>query len=195
MLKEMWDDPDKAAIFRENQSETAKKTSARADVQAERAERLKNWRDNNPEEFYEKCTSKAFASAKRKTKPEKWFHKYADKNLQEYTLKYSQSLYSEKMNTKSNRKQIDFMSKDRRVWVEIDGPLHFKTDYYQYSEIKRKDLIVNQIANNKDIILIRISFDQWNEKTGIFKQSALDKIQEILKEDKPGIYKIGKEYE
>lgn len=195
LMKDMWENPDKAKIFKENQSKTAKITSARPEIQKVRAERLKRWRDKNPEVFYEKCTSKAFASAKRKTKPEKWFHKYIDENLQMYNLQYSQSLYSEKFKTKSNRKQIDFMSKNRKIWIEIDGPLHFKKDYYQYLEIKRKDSIVDDIAKTKGIVLVRVSFDQWNQKTGQFNQSALDQIRKILENNKPGIYRIGKEYE
>lgn len=194
MLKEMWDDPDKAAIFRENQSETAKKTSAKADVQAARAERLKNWRDNNPEDFYNKCTSKAFSCAKRKTKPEKFFHKHADKSLKEFSFKYSQSLFSETFENKSKRRQIDFISSDRMFWIEIDGPLHFKKDFKGYNEILKKDIAVDLIAKSRKKLLIRISFDQWDAKTGIINVACLNKVREILDNGVPGVYYLGEEY-
>lgn len=194
MLKEMWDEPDKAAIFRENQSETAKKTSARADVQDARAERLKNWRDNNPEDFYNKCTSKAFSCAKRKTKPEKFFHKHADKSLKEFSFKYSQSLFSETFENKSKRRQIDFISSNRMFWIEIDGPLHFKKDFKGYNEILKKDIAVDLIAKSRKKILIRISFDQWDVKTGIINTVCLNKVKEILDNGVPGVYYLGKKY-
>ena len=47
----------KTQEFRERSSETAKKTSSRKDIQDKRSKQLAKWRENNPEEFYEKCTS------------------------------------------------------------------------------------------------------------------------------------------
>jgi very-short-patch-repair endonuclease len=184
----------KTKEFRDKASETAKITSARPEIQAARAAQLKRWRDKNPEEFYEKCTSKAFASSKKQTRPEKYFKKFAFEELKVYDFKYSQSLYSEKFINKSKRRQIDFMSEDRKIWIEIDGPLHFKNSFEGYERIVAKDKVVDSIAIDKDKVFIRISFDQWDQKTGIFNVDVRLKIKQILEDNKPGVYCLGKEY-
>src|SRR5690606_14714211 len=62
-------DVNRSDVMRKKSSETAKKTSARKDIQKQRAQQLKNWRDNNPEDFYNKCVSKMLNSWN--SKPEK----------------------------------------------------------------------------------------------------------------------------
>jgi len=196
MLKEMWDDPDKAAIFRENQSETAKKTSARADVQAARAERLKNWRDNNPEDFYNKCTR-----AMHKTwtsKPEKRLRAFAQSINP--LFKGNQQVNSNKhfFTNKTCRKQVDLIDKENKIIIELDGPHHF--DPIFGDEIlkinKKKDKELDKFCLDGGYLLIRVSHTEYDyrKSSNDFSTRTLNKVREILDAGAPGVYYLGEEY-
>lgn len=197
LMKDMWENPDKAKIFKENQSKTAKITSARPEIQKVRAERLKRWRDKNPEEFYEKCTRAMHNTWS--SKPEKKLRAFAQSLNPNFKGNQQIKSVNHFFVNKTNSRQVDILDKDKKIILELDGPHHFKPIFGE-EVLKRnqeKDLELDKYCLDKGFILIRISHTEYIYKPSIdnFKQSTLSKIQEILENNKPGIYKIGKEYE
>jgi len=189
--------------FQKKVSETAKKTSARKDIQEKRAEQLKRWRDNNPEEFHEKCIKKATTSFQ--SKPEIKLYEFLAA-LKEFCFKRNQFVHSNLISNKSSKKQLDIGDKQKRIYVEFDGVFHFKPIFGddKLSLIQQKDSQIEEHILKHNWTLIRVSYDQYRASSTIknkiksdssyFKQECLDKIIEILNSKIPGIYKIGDAY-
>lgn len=188
---------------KQKMSDSAKKTSARPDIQQQRSERLANWRKENPEDFKIKCTEKMLAAKPKKitwfSKPEKLLFEYL-KSIPGFNFRFNQIIKSYLFNWKSKRKQIDMADKKSNIYVEFDGPTHFKSMGREEAllEVKRRDALLEEHIKNNNLILIRISYDQFKDKRkngGIFKEDCLIKINKILNDKIPGIYKIGIYYE
>lgn len=198
----------KTPHFRIKASETAIKTSARKEIQQQRAERLHKWRRENSEDFKNKCWKKMLEADKqwKKTKPEKFMFswlkdKYGDRF--EWGKMLRSKLFLE--SGKSDRKQIDFRSKDRNVFIEIDGPFHF-TNLARIKEVesqtineainraKERDNILEKVIVDKQKTLIRVGYGVWCDSTGRVEQKVLDKISEIVDNNLQGIFKIGEVY-
>lgn len=189
--------------FQKKVSETAKRTSSRKDILKKRAERLKKWRQENPNAFYNKCIKKITTSFQ--SKPEKQLHKFMS-SLDGFSFKRNQFIHSLSLTNKSNKKQIDMGDKSKRIYVEFDGILHFEPKYGQekFISIQQKDSEIDQHILNHNWTLIRVSYDQFVYKTKIvdkvkqdssyFKPECLEEIKRILADNKPGIYKIGDLY-
>jgi len=190
--------------FQKIVSETAKKTSARKDIQEKRAEALKKWRENNPEDFFNKCIKKATTTFQ--TKPEyKLFHFLS--SIVGFEFKRNQFVKSDMFTNSSKRKQIDIADKKKRIYVEFDGKVHFYPIFGEenLNQIKLKDKALEDYISKHNWTLIRISQDQFvysSKKIGgvktdnsHFKQETLNKLLQIINSNKPGIYKIGKYYD
>jgi hypothetical protein len=181
----------KTAAFRKKSSDTAKITSARKDIQERRSLQLKNWRDNNKEKFL-LAASKLF-SIKKKTKPEVAIDRWLIENYNG-VFKYSQFFYSKTFNTISSKKQVDFLSCDRSIIIEVDGPLHFKESFDQLKKTREKDIALSRYSIVNKKCLIRISFDCWAQSTGNFSQSTLDKVKQIIDNPNIGVHFVGKSW-
>lgn len=181
----------KTAAFRKKSSDTAKITSARKDIQERRSLQLKNWRDNNKQKFV-LAASKLF-SIKKKTKPEVAIDKWLIENY-DGVFKYSQFFYSKTFNTISSKKQVDFLSCDRSIIIEVDGPLHFKESFDQLQKTREKDIALSRYSIVNKKCLIRISFDCWSQSTGNFSQSTLDKVKQIIDNPTIGVHFVGKSW-
>ena len=96
--------PDRKKKF----SESARKTSARPEIQAARAANLKQWREENPEKFA-KCTEAAWKSPKL-SRMENWLRNQLDWK-------------SERVRCGVDRKSVDFVN--GMIWIEVDGFYHF----------------------------------------------------------------------
>ena len=198
----------KTSVFRNKASETAVKTSARKDIQQQRAEQLRQWRSENPEEFKDKCWSKMLEADKKwkKTKPEKFMIEWL-KGKYGSRFEWGKMLRSKLFleSGKSDRKQIDFRSNDRNIFIEIDGPFHF-TNLTRKEQIKsqvineaierakERDKILEKIITDKQKTLIRVGYGTWCVSTGRVEQKVLDKISHIVDANLQGIYKIGDVY-
>ena len=193
----------KTDVFRKKASETAKITSARKDIQQQRAERLKSWRDENPEEFYEKCTKKMINSRKEgspRSKPEGVLLKILNENCQDRFLRNTRvsSIKIFKTN-KTHTKECDLISKDEGIIIEFDGKHHFKAIYGE--ERFEKTLLVDreleEYCKQKEILLIRVDYSQFlwrrNNKDR-FRDGVIIKIIKIIDENKKGIFRIGEYY-
>jgi very-short-patch-repair endonuclease len=180
--------------MRKKASETAIKTSARKDIQENRAANLKKWRDQNPDEFYDKCTSKM--SNCWRSKPEMMLFDVL-KDIEEYRFKQNQIVKSDKFPTKSKRKQIDIGDKSKRTYIEFDGELHFKqTGLNQLDTVQEKDRLLDEHIIKHGWTLIRVGYDQFSYRKSDygFKKECLERVFEILDNPTPGVHRIGAVY-
>ncbi len=184
-------------------SETAKLTSARPDILEKRSEQLKKWRDDHREDFHNKCTIPMINSFQ--SKPEKILFNNLSK-LENFNFKQNQFIKSKIFTSSSNKRQIDIIDIGNRVYVEFDGMVHFKPIYGEEMLLKTKirEKEVENVILSNNWTLIRVSYDQFvystkkinkiKQDASYFKPECLQKIAEILKENKPGVYKIGNAY-
>lgn len=190
-------------LFKKIVSDTAKKTSSRPEIIEFRTLKLKKWREENPDDFYNKCIKKMITAFQ--SKPEKKILQFVN-NLSGFNFKKNQFINSKFISNKSHNKQMDMGDKEKRIYIEFDGVLHFlpKYGYEILSNIKQKDQEIEYHISSHNWTIIRISYDQFVYKTKMvnkikedasyFKQECLDNLIKILNENKPGIYKIGEAY-
>lgn len=180
--------------FRARASKTAKRTSMREDVIADRSAQLKKWRDENQDEFYDKCISKMIGSYH--SKPE--IALFAILSAQFTFLKNNQRLYSALFKSvKTSRRQLDIASKEHLIAIEYDGPYHFRQLHktYDLNGTKLKDIELNTILPQLGWVLIRISHDQWSYRSGEgFKDACIKQVVHLIEQAVPGCYKVGDAY-
>jgi len=183
--------------FIERSSETAKKTSSRKDIQDKRSAQLTRWRENNPEEFYEKCTSVMHKSWQ--SKPEIDLFNVVDQFFPN-TFKRNQILKrtGKFLSTKTNIRQIDIMSLEDKIVIEFDGIHHFKDVFKKkgnLNEVSKKDKELNCVLVEEGWTVIRVSYDEYDYKeNGKFKQETLDKIFSVVSNKNRGLWLFGKSY-
>ena len=183
--------------FRERSSKTAKKTSSRKDIQDKRSKRLARWRENNAEEFYEKCTSVMHKSWQ--SKPEIDLFDVVDQFFPD-TFKRNQILKrtGKFLSTKTNIRQIDIMSLENKIVIEFDGIHHFKDVFKKkgnLNEVSKKDQELNSVLVEEGWTVIRVSYDEYDYKeNGKFRQETLDKVFNIVSNKKRGLWFFGNSY-
>lgn len=192
----MLGDLNKTDQFRKKASDTAKITSARQDVQDARSLQLKNWRDNNPEDFYNQCTAKMHTY---KSRPESALFDIIRKRYLDLDFKNNQFIQDAEYFTltKSNRKQVDIISGDGKIAIEFDGHHHFESvwDPKVMLTARKKDVQLSQYCLDNKITLIRVAKDCYTYRDdGSFHQRYLDKINEIITNPTYGVHFIGSSY-
>jgi len=185
----------KTDAFRKKASDTAKITSARKDIQQDRATRLKIWRDNNKQEFYAKCTSNMH---KYKSRPEKSLYNFVSSSFPSLNFlnnKFIKDSAFLALN-KTGNKQVDIISDCKSIVIEFDGFLHFKEVWPgSLVKIKEKDIILSNYSIDKKLTLIRVSLDTYSYRVGKgFSQPALDKIKELIDNPTSGVHFVGKSW-
>jgi hypothetical protein len=185
---------------RQRSRETAIKTSARPEIQRARAERLRRWREENFEEFYEKCVKAAHSVWF--SKPELALKPILD-SVEGYRFKHNQVVKSEQFQNKSKRKQVDYGDKSLRTYVEFDGIIHFESrvkGQKTYEKIQVQDSMLDHHVIQHGWTLIRISYDQFiygkqeDGSPGRFKDECIRQLLEHLRDPQPGVYRIGEAY-
>ena len=183
-------------------SESAKKTSARPEIIAQRTAQLQRWRVDNPEEFATKCTAPMLAARPETptwfSKPEKMLLAFVQ-TIEGFTFQFNQVIKSANFDWQSQRKQVDIGDKSQGIYLEYDGPFHFESwgNPDKLNETKWRDYLLNEHIVANGLILIRISYDQFighNEKQK-FAEGCLEQVRDIILARKPGLYKIGSKYE
>lgn len=177
---------------RKKSSEAAKKTSARPEIIEARTKQLKNWRDDNPKEFYEKCINVMLT--KHNSRPELDLYNLV-KSIDE-SFDRSQFFIDKRFVNKTNRKQVDIFSKKLNIILEFDGPCHFNPIYGEanFKIAKQNDLVLNEIANEKKYTLIRVTYDYYDQNIRKFNDEFVEQIKDIILNKKIGVYKFGSEY-
>lgn len=185
----------KTETFRKKASETAKKTSARVDIQKSRAAQLKRWREMNPDAFFNKCT--LVMHSKWQSLPEKKLFEFFKNISQDFEKnKQIKSTKHFRVN-KTNSKQIDVLNKKQKIIAEFDGKHHFSPIFGNevLSRVKEKDKELERFCLDNNFILIRVSQSCFIYRSiNDFPKSIKDKIDEIIKNNIPGNYFIGEEY-
>ena len=186
--------------FRKRSSDAAKVTSARPEIIETRTKKLLEWQAQNPEVFFEKCIVPFVTWTKRGpkfSKPELLLCEIL-KEFSEFSFNYGQVIKSDKFlsTNKSGRKQVDFGDTKVGVYIEFDGKHHFMPLFQTVEEFERtqtKDKILDQIIVERNLMLIRISFDQFHQKRG-FSENCIRKLTELLANVKCGVYRLGTSY-
>jgi hypothetical protein len=187
----------KSDIMRKKASDTAKKTSARRDIQLQRVARIHAWQKANPEEHYKKCILNMLDSWH--SKPENELFNML-KERSKYNFKQNQFLKSNTFITNTKRKQIDIADHGNRMYIEFDGVFHFKqTTLRQLGSLETtqlKDKLLDDFIIDNGFTLIRVSFDQFSYKKSDygFSKKCIDRIFEILEQQISGVYYIGEAY-
>jgi hypothetical protein len=173
--------PERKAIF----SETAKRTSARRDIQLQRAERLKRWREENPEKF--KKTIQLAMKSPKKSKMESW-------------LRDDLGWKSRYVRCGDDRKFVDMAN--GKIWIEVDGCFHFwevkrknSKRPHNFKRVQERDNMLKEEAlRRKNITLIRLSMSCFYRK-GRMKEEWYTLLLNMLRSPKPGVFCAGEFYE
>jgi very-short-patch-repair endonuclease len=187
-------DVNRSGVMRKKASDTAKKTSARRDIQLQRVAKIHAWQKANPEVFYDKCISKALCTWH--SEPEKLLFEILSQKT-DYNFRLNQTVKSDTFPNKSKRRQVDMGDRERRVYVEYDGQLHFReTKLKQLENVRVKDTALDEHIEKHGWVLIRVGYDQFSYRKSDygFKPECLAKIDEILNDPKPGVHRIGSVY-
>jgi len=178
---------------RRKSSETAIKTSARPEIQKVRATVLKRWRDENPEEFYQKsivAMHTVFVS-----KPQVRLSEECKKI--DDGFKHNQQIKNLEFTNKTHRRQLDVLHAEKKIVVEFDGPVHFKKfrKNQDLEKTKRHDEEMNEVLSRIGYAVVRISYEDYDHRRGgSFSARALNVIRSLVEKQNPGIYKIGGAY-
>lgn len=195
-MKQLQIELNKSPEYKQKISNTAKNTSSRPEILQQRSERLKNWRDKNPEEFYTKCTFKMINTWH--SKPEKTLFEFL-LTLSGFDFKFNKFIKSSDFDWSSKRKQMDVADIEKRIYIEFDGIYHFKDIFGKLSQIQHRDKMLENLIIKNKWLLIRVSYDQFiyknSSENSYFEPSCLEEIIRIIKTAEPGVFKIGKKYE
>lgn len=170
-------------------SAAAKKTSARPEIQAARSEKLRLWREREPERFKE-IAQKAMRSAK-KSKAEAWMRNH---------LGWTEA----QVVCGVDRKQVDLVSPTKKIWIEVDGHWHF-FGHRSKKEKPRPDLLAIRQARDSmlnaearrrgDVMLVRMAASCFVSSSGRIRDDWLEWLTATLLSPTPGVYCAGELYE
>lgn len=97
------------------------------------------------------------------------------------------------------RKQVDFVSPDHRIWVEVDGTFHFKEiseSRLQLAKVQARDAMLNEEAIRRgDVTLIRLAMTCFDGASGQMKSDWLTWLTKTLHSPQPGVWCAGELYE
>lgn len=77
------------------------------------------------------------------------------------------------------------------------GFFHFKPiqGAEKLEHIKRKDRELNSVLSSEGLIVIRISYDQFDYKQGgRFNENCIARMIQLIERNEPGLYLIGEAY-
>lgn len=179
---------------RRKSSETAKVVSLRPEIMRSRSKNLKRWRDDNPEDFYQKsivAMHNAFHS-----KPQQRLFELCKK--MDNGFEQNQLLWNAAFTTITKRRQIDILHREKKIIVEFDGPYHFKhlKEGDNVEMVKQKDHELNEVAVSLGYTVIRISYDQYSYRGGgTFADVVLGTIDGLVLCPESGLYRMGAAYD
>lgn len=180
--------------FRERASIVAKCTSKREDIISQRSEQLRLWREQNPIDFQEKCTQQMHKL--RTSKPEKFTRDFLQQRFPDFNFIGNQKIWSDLITTtQSHSRQVDIVSFEKKIVVEIDGYLHFNNvlHWNNLDTIKTKDQELNDVLGVLGYKLIRISYDQW-KNNGELYEHAQESLMKAIEDQTNNFILLGERY-
>jgi len=184
---------------RERASKAAKITSARKDIQLKRAEVLKKWREDNPEEFkkYSDRLAKSPKKSVNKSKVEVILFEILEK---EWDFKRNVRLNCPDVfvTNKTGTKEVDLLALRSKIIVEFDGPSHFRAIYgdARLERQRRRDEDLLNYCRINGFILARLddSTFLWRRQNSRFVDGVIDALMAVLRQGQPGVYYFGGHY-
>lgn len=167
-------------------SATARRTSARPDIQASRAAALRRWREANPDLFAEAVAALERSSRSTSSKMERW-------------LRRELGWPAGRVPCLGTAKLVDFVSGD--VWVEVDGFYHFfqapsRRRPRHLADVQARDRALNAEASRRgSVTLLRLSMECFASSTGAMKPAWLETMRAMLRSPTPGVWCLGALYE
>jgi len=175
---------EKIAVSR---SETARKTSAREDIQRARADRLRRWREENPEAF-SVCTE-ALLDSNRKGQ-----NRSTVSSLEDTIWAMLPEGFRRNVQVRANRtvRQVDFVGP---FMVEVDGLHHFRPIFgaERFRTTYLRDRILTLWAFQRRRMLIRLSLDVFTS-SGALRPFWASTVGEILADPLLGVSLVGDLY-
>jgi len=177
----------KTQAAKEKSSKVARITSARPEIQRQRAARLAKWREDNPEALAE-----SIKKAQRAAKPSK-----AEGWLEKNVLAKRGFKRNVRVRCGPHRKECDFVKEG--FWVEVDGCWHFGKDFSQRrhssEQVHERDVMLNREAERRCLVLVRLGLNCWRGHGHyILKDEWLELLNELLDDPVPGVYLFGECY-
>jgi hypothetical protein len=153
------------------------------------------YRAEHPEHFME--TARALGA---------WPDKRGNRSLMEEWLRSSGTLTWPDAQIRclmDERKQVDLVSPDHKIWVEVDGVHHFfpitATPEWQARLAKtqlRDAMLKDEALRRGNVTLIRLSMECFKTcKSKEMKAHWLDLLNQILQSPSPGVWCFGALYE
>lgn len=178
---------DHGTSMREAASSTAKRTSARQDVQQARADRLRAWRKREPERFRKECTERMLASNAAG-------QNRSTTSCLEDTISGLLPTFrrNAQVRTSSIVRQVDFVG---TFMVEVDGLHHFGPLYgeVRFEDTRSRDKILTRWATESGRTLVRISIDCFTS-SGSLRPLWKETVELILKDPPDGVSLVGDLY-
>jgi hypothetical protein len=103
----------------------------------------------------------------------------------------------------NKQKQVDFVSPDRKIWVEVDGFWHFfpgnPENHLHVCALQKRqsrDAMLNEEALRRgNVMLIRLSGQCFRSSDGKMVEDWLDWLTAMLRSPQPGVWCCGGLYE
>lgn len=105
---------------------------------------------------------------------------------------------SARFSTKTKRRQIDFLNKEKMIAIEFDGGHHFMNAWKRMSldTIHKNDLELDDWCKLQGITLIRVSHSQFNTRKNDINEECKKALLSFLEtKDREGVFFYGNEYE
>lgn len=167
-------------------SVAAAKTSARRDIQLARVAKIHAWQKAHPEQV-EAIWESARRAAKR-SKMETWLRSTG-------VLTWGDA----RIRCEAKQKQVDFVSPDHKIWVEVDGYFHFfepSKDRPRLSKVQERDaMLKDECLRRGDVTLIRLSGQCFRSSDGRMHPQWLQWLTAMLHSPQPGVWCAGGLYE
>jgi hypothetical protein len=166
----------------------------------ELVEAARKWRAVNPQAFAEN-TRKMYETPKTRknglpySKAEHWLRKSG-------VLTWDGMQVQCLTESGRERKQVDFVSPDHKIWVEVDGFFHFfelaprKLRKPSLVYVQARDAMLNEEARHRgDVMLIRLSGNCFKTANGKMRDGWLTWFIAMLHSPVPGVWCAGALYE
>jgi len=167
-------------------SEAAQRTSSRRDIQLQRVARMHAWQREHPEQI--EAIWESARRAGKKSKAEAWLRSEAILSWPDAQIRCG-----------LKKKQVDFVSPDHKIWVEVDGFFHFheaSKTRKQLTKIQERDAMLRDEALRRgDVTLIRLSGQCFRSSDGRMHREWLEWLTATLRSPVPGVWCAGALYE